>query len=563
MSYSTGMPDGILYVGNVKWSADYKHVILFSNTAARDSFMQSNLTLKTNRIVYANPNDYIDVEGTIDDLKRVNYVYFKPDNQISNEWFCCFVTDYDYLAPNTTRLFLKVDAFQTYFYDSTFYRSLIKRGHVSEDSATNWLAPEPFRMAPQYERQIGTILSDDQWEPCYVCHMASKYIENTASYEYGGSGTANTFGEYGTYIDNVGDMRELIQNYGKKSLDEVGEDVGVSSSDNKYGSIIADLLSGSISTSVSESIERVGTAISAWLTSGLTDHRDELIGLYARPKWARGTGSDATNQDIIASATISLPTNLACGYTPRNQKMLSSLCNAYAIYNRNGFQLPLQPELFSANPTINVRCIPMDVTCYFMTLTNYNKPSDQTRQISYSCERRVGYDSNTGLNKTLNVLSNAISLVGSGAVVAGGVASGGVGLAASAGAAGSFLQSGINMVEALGQQGVTFGSNGDLIGLTNGNATLRFIQVSPLYDECQYIDDYLDMYGYEIDEIGSPRSWMNTRPSWNYLQTENISCDVPAPTRYADELRNIFNSGVTIWHNYNTFGDYTQNNRPN
>lgn len=562
MSYTSGTPNGRLYVGSVKWTSDYKHVVDFDNTAARDKFFQSHLRQLSNKIIYANPNQYIDVRGTVDGLKRVNYCYFKPDDTITDEWFCCFVTDWEFLAPNTTRLMLKMDVFQTYFYDTNFYRTLIKRGHVASDSSTAWLAPEPFKMIPQYEREIGTILSNDQWEPTYICHMASKYIESSGSYEYGGSGEDNTFGEYGTVIESITDMRDLLADYGKKSLDQVAEDVGVSSGDNKYSSIIGDLLTGAISSSIQESIERVGTAVSAWLTSGLTDHRDELIGLYARPTWAKGSGSDATNEVITASASLGLKSSLACGYTPRNKKMLSSMCNAYVVYNRNGFKLPLQPELFSGNPTFDLRCVPMDVGCYYMTIRNYNKPSDATKQISYACERRVGYDNNTGLNKTLNVLSAAVGLLGSAATVGAGVATGGIGLAAAGGALGGFIGNSVNMVEAIGQQGVSFGSNGDLIGITAGNATLHFIQISPLYAECEYIDDFLDMYGYEIDEIGAVRSWIRTRPNWNFLQTDNVSCEVPAPSIYADELRAIFNNGVTLWHNYNTFGDYSQNNRP-
>lgn len=46
MAYKGGTPNGKLYLGHVKWSNDYKHVMLFSSESARNSFMTSHLTLK-------------------------------------------------------------------------------------------------------------------------------------------------------------------------------------------------------------------------------------------------------------------------------------------------------------------------------------------------------------------------------------------------------------------------------------------------------------------------------------------------------------------------------------
>ena len=98
--------------------------------------------------------------------------------------------------------------------------------------------------------------------------------------------------------------------------------------------------------------------------------------------------------------------------------------------------------------------------------------------------------------------------------------------------------------------------------MTAGHATLRFIDVSPTYAECEYIDDYFDMYGYEIDELYNPKSWINNRPAWNYIQTENVNLTAFCPTSFENKLKDIFNSGLTIWKNYDNFGNYSLNNQP-
>lgn len=559
MSYYHNSPNGQLYLGHVKWSNDYKHVVNFSSKSERDTFFKTGLNLIKENVIYYDPNNYIDIDGKIENLDNVNYAFFKNDSDMSDVWYCCFVTDYAYVAPKTTRLFIELDIFQMYFYDTIFYKTMIKRGHVADDSLYKWIAPEPLGANPEYEREISTILDNDDWAPQWVLHTASYYNPSTGKYEYEGVDTDDTFGEYGKYIDTIEDIRTLLKMYGRKSLTETISQLQENlkeAGDDFWLSILNAFLSigsGGTALTASEQINSLGSGLSL---AQYQDHRDELIGLYAIPKWSKGSHPWATNERIDKTATISLTNDLACGYSPRNKKMLSSMCKAYAVYNRNGYRLPLQPELFSANPVFTLSNIPMNTTSYYMFIGNYRKASVQSQQISYACERRVGYDNNTGLNKAVNVLTNAISLVSS----VGGLASGNVAGVLAGG--GDVAQSALNMVDALGQQGVSIGTNGDLLTITAGHATLRFMDVSPTYAECEYIDDYLDMYGYSIQELYNPSDWINTRPVWNYLQTENITLNVQAPTRYENKLKDIFNGGVTLWHSYDSFGNYSLNNQP-
>ena len=57
MSYLSNptSPNGKLYVGNVKWSNDYKHVMLFASASARNSFFTTNLTKIKENVIYYQP----------------------------------------------------------------------------------------------------------------------------------------------------------------------------------------------------------------------------------------------------------------------------------------------------------------------------------------------------------------------------------------------------------------------------------------------------------------------------------------------------------------------------
>ena len=86
-----------------------------------------------------------------------------------------------------------------------------------------------------------------------------------------------------------------------------------------------------------------------------------------------------------------------------------------------------------------------------------------------------------------------------------------------------------------------------------------------MLDECGPIDDFLDLYGYAINEWHPISTWKHTRKYWNYIQTVDCNLKVNAPAPEAASIRSMFNSGVTIWHyvnnNFDSFGNYSLNNR--
>ena len=67
------------------------------------------------------------------------------------------------------------------------------------------------------------------------------------------------------------------------------------------------------------------------------------------------------------------------------------------------------------------------------------------------------------------------------------------------------------------------------------------------------------MYGYLTNTVKTPN--LNNRPNWNYVKTigANILGNIPQYDLQA--IKDIFDNGVTLWHNPSTFLDYSQNNR--
>lgn len=72
------------------------------------------------------------------------------------------------------------------------------------------------------------------------------------------------------------------------------------------------------------------------------------------------------------------------------------------------------------------------------------------------------------------------------------------------------------------------------------------------------IDDYFSTFGYKINDVKIPN--VTGRLNWNYVKTINCNILGDIPQEDLQTLKDMFNSGVTFWHNPNTFLDYSQSN---
>ena len=75
----------------------------------------------------------------------------------------------------------------------------------------------------------------------------------------------------------------------------------------------------------------------------------------------------------------------------------------------------------------------------------------------------------------------------------------------------------------------------------------------------QRIDKFFDMYGYATNDLKIPN--ISNRPNWNYIKLAGANLLGEIPEADLQEIKSLFNEGITLWHNATTFLDYSQNNR--
>lgn len=176
-------------IGNVVW---------FETKANRDAWFAAipdNQCYRFETKYKDLPHDgYIDVPLPFDIASRFNYIMqeFEPfanansyvEYESANghrKWFW-FIREVEYLAPNTTRLHILDDAFQTWMYDVNISGMILERGH----------APMFATSADRFlEYPIGNcrnLLTEDvNFGSNYIARSSSEFVFNTSSIVVRGS----------------------------------------------------------------------------------------------------------------------------------------------------------------------------------------------------------------------------------------------------------------------------------------------------------------------------------------------------------------------------------------
>ena len=74
----------------------------------------------------------------------------------------------------------------------------------------------------------------------------------------------------------------------------------------------------------------------------------------------------------------------------------------------------------------------------------------------------------------------------------------------------------------------------------------------------QIIDLYWEKYGYPVHRLGVPN--LHNRANWDYVQVIDTPIYGNIPNTDRTNLKQMFENGVTFWHDPEHFLDYSRNN---
>ena len=509
--------------------SDNRNQLTFSNATAQYNYFNSLPHLTVDNFTYQRKDSVIRYPAHIDSILTYNYVMYQNE-AYSNKWFYAFITNMEYVNDNMTFITIKTDVYQTWQFDMVWKRSFIEREHVNDDTIGRHTLPENIETG---EFKINSVYADPNLDQASDVHY---YLATTL--DLSGVGSQNPLKQVGGGLYNgvYSGCR-----YYRFTRDN-------------YGSI---------------------KAILQWIAN--CGQLDGVVGLFLCPSMLDTSGS---NEVAESSNPISYNLSVAKtygldGYTPKNNKMYTYPYCYLTVTNGGGDAHIYRYEFFStSNCQFNVKGLLAPGGSFRLIPKSYNGQNENNQEVlglgkfpicNYSVDMYTNWLTQNSVNiagHTWNAdefsgISALSGIFGIGSSIYKGDLIG-----ASSGGLNTFSGIGNAMIQKKQHELITNAVHGDLnngdITTASGNNCYKFYRMSVRSEYAKLIDDYFSMYGYQVNQVAIPH--ITGRLNWNFVKTIGANIEGDIPENDINELKSIFNNGITLWHNPSTYLDYSQSN---
>ena len=114
---------------SVPLTKDYQHTRFFSGLDEQRDWFQAKTSHHFNDFSYVKEDNTIKVPKVRDVLYNCNYLMFRNEN-FAGRWFYAFITNLEYVNPNTTKVHYEIDVFQTWYFYVRWKPTFIEREHT-------------------------------------------------------------------------------------------------------------------------------------------------------------------------------------------------------------------------------------------------------------------------------------------------------------------------------------------------------------------------------------------------------------------------------------------------
>lgn len=518
---------------------DNRHQINFATKEAQYNYFNSLPHLTVDNFTYQRKDGVIRYPEHIDNIIGYTYVMYQNE-AYSNKWFYAFITNMQYINDKMTEITIKTDVFQTWQFDLIYKRSFVEREHVNDDVAGNYTLPEDLELG-EFVQSGEAVNLNNYNTGTYICIQASEMIPEV-SFD---SSTKNKIvnGIYqGCYfmICTSGDFASnLIEIYDRKG---------------KGDAIVAVFL-----VPKEFAIDEETTAISG--------NAEGLGFAYLVPT------SSSTFKTLVNDATFNRNTTVD-GYTPKNKKLLTYPFNYFNLSNNSGSIITMRYEDFTSGTPhfkiigdlttgCSIKCIPLNYkkvtdTSSSMRSFDYGLIGGKFPTCSWNSDAYTNWLTQNGVNNALSIAGSVGSMLLGGAMMS-------TGLGAIAGA--PMVGSGIGgIIDVMRQTHNASFMPDQAKGNTNcgdvvysaGKNIFTCYKLCVRNEIAQSIDEFFSTFGYKVHRVKIPN--ITGRSNWNYVKTINMNVEGDIPDSDIQEIKDMFNNGVTFWHNPTYYLDYSQSN---
>lgn len=541
-------PNTVLRILKCPLELDNLNQLTFTNKEAQYNYFSSLENIEIFNITYQRKDNVIRFPAHIDTIMEYNYVMYQNSNY-SNKWFYAFIDKMEYLNDSTTLITISTDCYQTWMFDIDVKTSFVVREHTNNDTVGSNTEPEGLEKGPMM---------------CTNCTPITYLRDNI----YGGDDDPTNA------VVVVGCTRDLTQTTFPKVFG------------NSYNGVYSGCAYYAFMNT--QSVDAVLLALNDGLETGI----DDVVSIFMAPKNLVCSGQAFTEQYIThgvsvyvmavsPSATsyfrahstynVAKPTSIF-GYTPINKKLLTGEFNCLQVLNYQGEVQNYRYEyfngsncVFSMRGAIKPQCsIQMFPNNYMRTSSDdgyragaYSIQAPPLPLANWSSDQYTAWLASTTHSRNVKSVSGLFSMIGGaaliatggGALVGAGMIAGGVGALASQSA------------EIADHSKDSMANHGSITGAdVNYGASMVFgaYQYCITEEYARKIDKLFSVIGYKTNRVKIPN--VTGRTNWNYVQTQSVAITGNVPQEDLQTIKDMFNNGVTFWHNPATFLDYSQNN---
>ena len=499
------------------------------------------------------------VQAARDDIIMCNYMMYR-NSGFSNKWFYAFITEINYVNPDTSEIVFEIDNMQTYMFDYQLQRCYVEREHSVTDYIGENLIPENLETGEYVESALTPMFD---YSDLAIVILTSQQV-----------GWDDQGGGY--YISS--DMSRIAK-YG-----------GIVSGLSMY-ICVNDSTSGQSAITMAENFmndlnsQGYGDSIYAiyMIPRSLINERG-IVRVGGTPKYVLTYSGAVPAQSVTISRDNGAFSYGGTTYTPKNKKLHTYPYKLLYLTTLDGNSAEYRYEFFSnANIVFwtrgdmgsgaSVICAPYDYKNGGGANFDEKIVLSGFANIACASDAWQAYMAQNANSNQLANLSSALSIVGGAAMIAGGAVSSNPALAVSGA---TTAAGGISAIATLNGKINDIKARPNHVHGTQGTEALNILELKNIYyaqkqitpEYAKIIDDYFSMFGYATHRVKIPNT--NSRPNWNYVKT--VDCNIVATSSVNDstgmdaqameDIKAIYNKGVTIWHTLAAVGHYEYSNSP-
>ena len=529
-------PQGDIYLCKTPLENDYKNQLTFTNSTTQLQYFNSKIVKTLNNYTYIKKDNYIKVGYPIDEIIECNYLFYR-NNGFTTKYYFCFITNMEYINENCTGITFETDVWQTYQFNLTYNPCFVEREHVNDDTVGLHTIPENLETGD------------------YITQL-----------------TGN---------DTITDMYYLSDFYIVIAVSEVGLPISIPSGYKQYNGVYSGLLYLCFrdSENADKYIRNIQSNTTQDVIYAIFIAPANLCGINSSDWFTVQSGSGITTsfemayipytsfQTNMGNISITKPSFLDKSYTPRNKKLLCYPYRYLLVSNNAGTVKEYKYELFNTTNcefyikgAIGVGCSIKMYPNKYNLKTNESIGSETLSKLdsidanklptcSWFNDSFTNYLTANAVNIPLGITESAFNTI-TGAVIGNPTQMVG-GLSGISHQLASLYEHSLAPLTAKG------GANeSDLIFAQRNTYNYYKMSIKEEYAKC--IDKYFDMFGYKVNSVKTPN--ITGRTNWNFVKTIECNFEGDIPQQHLSLIKQMFNNGVTLWHNPNTMYNYSNTN---